>query len=146
LARIDGGGACILIVEDEAVSALAIEQILLAHGYDVCGIAATGHDARALARSARPALALIDVRLKDGVIGHIAAHDIQTQLGIPVVLMSGHSDESCARQAGVVGFLPKPFGDHQLLRLIDAALRTVRTNKASCPIPGLLVPNHFVAP
>lgn len=134
----------ILVAEDEAVTALALEHTLLASGYDVCGLASTARRALQLARNDRPDLVVIDVRLRDGVSGHLAAREIQTELGIPVILISGHFEETCAREAGVVGFLRKPFGDVELLQTIEAVFETLRTRRPARAAPGLLVPNHFV--
>ena len=115
----------VLIAEDEAITALALEQTLLSHGFEVCGPAATGAEARALAEAARPAVAVIDLRLKDGVTGHLVAHYIQTRLGVPVLLMSGHADEKSARQLGAAGFLSKPFSDTDLVRAVEKILQGV---------------------
>ena len=114
----------ILIAEDEAITALALAQTLVAHGYHVAGPAASGVDARALAESERPALAIIDMRLKDGLTGHIAACDIQSRLGVPVILMSGHANARMAADLNAAGFLAKPFADGQLLALIEHVLRS----------------------
>ena len=112
----------VLVAEDEAITALALEQTLAAHGFDVCGLTSTGAEARSVAERARPAVAIIDVRLKDGVIGHVVARDLQARLGIPVILMSGHADARTARELGAAGFLPKPFSDRDLVRAIEKAL------------------------
>jgi DNA-binding NtrC family response regulator len=132
----------VLIAEDEAVTALSLEQALIDHGYEVCGLAATGKAARILAESERPTIAIVDVRLRDGTTGHEAAQDIHTLLGIPVILMSGHSDEAKARQIGAIGFLPKPFAHDSLLQMVDRALRLLR-GEGRCA-SGLLIPNHFI--
>lgn len=135
----------VLLVEDEAVTALALEQILLGGGYEVCGIASTAAGAKSLAQSTRPDVAVVDVRLRDGVTGHSAAMEIQTRLKIPVVLTSGHFDEKHAREAGLAGFLRKPFSEPQLLQVIDAVLGLVYANRAVPPlVPGVMVPNYFV--
>jgi DNA-binding response OmpR family regulator len=141
MSLVSNEGCCrrILIAEDEAVTALALEHVLEGQGYRICGIATTGVQARSIADSARPALAIIDMRLKDGLTGHAAAADIRSQLGIPVILMSGHSDEASARRAGAVGFLPKPFSDHELVKLVDFILRAPATEPVG-RVPGLLVP------
>lgn len=111
----------VLIAEDEAITALALGQILETLGYEVCGLAASGAEARAIAESARPAVALIDMRLKDGVTGQLVARDMQA-LGIPVILMSGHSDAASAGRYGAVAFLAKPFSDHELAAAVEHAL------------------------
>lgn len=113
----------VLIAEDEAITALALEQALLMQGYDVCGLAASGAEARALAERLRPTVAVIDMRLKDGVTGAQVARELQARLGIPVILMSGHADHRSVDELGAAGFLAKPFSDAELFRAIAKAGR-----------------------
>jgi len=67
----------VLIAEDELMIADMAEEILVKHGYEVCGIARTVAEAVALARSHRPDLAVIDMRLADGGLGT----EVAAQLG-----------------------------------------------------------------
>jgi DNA-binding response OmpR family regulator len=113
----------VLIAEDEAITAFALEQTVLAHGYEVCGVVASGAEARALAERHRPTLAVVDIRLKDGLTGNTVARALQERFGIPVILMSGHSDEKSALDLGAAGFLAKPFSDSELIRTIERVLR-----------------------
>src|SRR5436309_12289007 len=53
----------ILIVEDEALVASYIEEVLAESGFRVTGIAHSGPEALSLAAEHRPTLALVDVRL-----------------------------------------------------------------------------------
>ena len=65
----------VLIVEDDLMMADMVEMLLVDSGYEVCGIARNVADAVALARSHKPDLAVIDVRLADGDLGtEIPAH------------------------------------------------------------------------
>lgn len=117
----------VLVAEDEAITALALELTLSAHGFEVCGPAASGAEARSVAERARPAVAIVDVWLKDGITGHLVARDLQARLGIPVILMSGHADANTARESGAAGFLPKPFSDRDLVRAIEKILDVAAT-------------------
>lgn len=65
-----------LIVEDEALIAMALEDMLIELGVQVCGMAATSEDAVRLAVRHTPHLVLMDVRLKDGGDGVSTAHAI----------------------------------------------------------------------
>jgi DNA-binding NtrC family response regulator len=112
----------VLIAEDEAITALALAQTLIAYGYEISGPAASGAEARLIAEADRPMLAIIDMRLKDGLTGHVAARDIQDRLGIPVILMSGHADARMAADLKAAGFLAKPFAESELLTMIERAL------------------------
>jgi FixJ family two-component response regulator len=55
-------------------------------------------------------------------------------IALPVILISGHGDIPMTvrgMRAGAIDFLPKPFGDEQLLAAVDAALAKDRENRAS---------------
>jgi two-component system nitrate/nitrite response regulator NarL len=52
----------IAIEDDEAVSRL-IAQVLTAHGFEMCGTAATGEDGIALAKREVPDVAIVDLGL-----------------------------------------------------------------------------------
>jgi CheY-like chemotaxis protein len=67
----------ILIAEDDLMAADRTEEILVGHGYEVCGIARTVAEAVALAIRHHPDLAIIDLKLADGGLGT----DITSQLG-----------------------------------------------------------------
>src|SRR5476649_485221 len=69
-------GLKVLIAEDDLMIADMAEEILVANGYEVCGIARTVAEAVALGQRHKPDLAVIDLRLADGGIGT----DIATQL------------------------------------------------------------------
>jgi DNA-binding response OmpR family regulator len=59
----------VLIAEDDLMIADLAEEILIEHGYDVCGIARTVTEAVALAQQHKPDLAVLDLRLADGGAG-----------------------------------------------------------------------------
>jgi DNA-binding NarL/FixJ family response regulator len=59
----------VLIVEDEALVALELEELLLDEGFEVVGSAANAAQAIDLGRRHRPDLALLDLNLADGLTG-----------------------------------------------------------------------------
>lgn len=66
-----------LVVEDDILIAMFYQDILEGLGWEVSGIAATADDAVSHARSSKPDLVLMDVRLegrKDGVDAAKAIH------------------------------------------------------------------------
>ncbi len=56
----------VLIVEDEALVALELEELLLGEGFEVVGRAANAAQAIDLGRLHRPDVALLDLNLADG--------------------------------------------------------------------------------
>lgn len=115
----------ILIVEDEAVTALDLSGQLRQMGCEVCGIADTFESAVATARRERPDLILMDVRLRDGDDGVEAAMRICADHETAVVFLSAHSDDTTLHRALAVapfGYLVKPFRARELKLAIQVAL------------------------
>jgi CheY-like chemotaxis protein len=102
----------ILIVEDEGIVAWDIEKNLRDLGFEVVGVAASGREALALAKSGQPDLILMDIRIQGDIDGITTAELVRRQLGIPVVYLTAHGDpETLERAKGTapVGYLIKPI-------------------------------------
>ncbi len=113
----------ILIAEDETLIRLDLKEILDRAGFDVCAEARDGEEAVALARDAEPDLAILDVKMPrlDGIE---AARRILDERPIPIVMLTAYGhDELVSRavEAGVFGYLVKPFRESDLLPAISAA-------------------------
>jgi len=107
----------ILVVEDEAIVAMEIEKILLGAGHHVVGIADDQREAVAIAKAAKPDMALIDMRLADGESGL----DVATALG-HLGVRSTFFTRTFPRQDGngvALGYLHKRFGDRGLLNSVE---------------------------
>jgi response regulator NasT len=114
----------ILIAEDETIIRLDLRELLERAGFDVCAEARDGEEAVALARSAEPDLAVLDVKMPrlDGID---AARRILAERPIPIVMLTAYGQDelvSRAIEAGVFGYLVKPFRESDLL----PAIRTAR--------------------
>jgi len=119
----------ILIVEDEALIASYIEEVLGESGFEVAGIAASGPEALSLAAEAAPALALVDIRLTGPIDGIELACVLRQKYGLPSIFLSGLVDGETARRAETaqpLGFLPKPFLPSQVFKAIDRALNAMK--------------------
>ncbi len=113
----------ILIAEDETIIRLDLRAMLEKAGFDVCAEAKDGEEAVALARSVEPDLALLDVKMPklDGIE---AARRILRERPIPIVMVTAYGEEelvSRAIEAGVFGYLVKPFRETDLLPAIATA-------------------------
>jgi two-component system, response regulator PdtaR len=113
----------ILVAEDETLIRLDLKEILERAGFDVCAEARDGEEAVALARDAEPDLAILDVKMPrlDGIE---AARRILDERPIPIVMLTAYGhDELVSRavEAGVFGYLVKPFRESDLLPAISAA-------------------------
>jgi DNA-binding response OmpR family regulator len=123
----------ILIVEDEALTVLALKRDLAEVGYEVAGDASTAADALRAAEDNRADLVLMDIRLAGGISGVAAAAAIRGHLDVPVVFLTAHaSTETLARavESGAFGYLLKPYTVPELKATIEIALHKHKTEKA----------------
>ena len=112
----------ILIVEDEAISAMALEFTLERMGYEVSGIVDTGEDAVAHAAKQKPDLVLMDTVLKTDMSGIEAANQIWRSTGIRSIFLSAYdAAEIQSEYAGAEPFinLVKPILDEDLEQVFD---------------------------
>ncbi len=110
----------VLIVEDEALVALTLEDILVEAGYDVCGIAYTPAEALALARKFVPEIAVVDVRLADDGDGIALADALMAMRPLLILFVTGNPAEVRARARSGRGCLTKPFDAEWLLVALEA--------------------------
>jgi two-component system, response regulator PdtaR len=113
----------ILIAEDETIIRLDLRDLLERSGFEVCAEAKDGEEAIALARREQPDLAVLDVKMPrlDGIE---AARQILDERPIPIVMLTAYGQDelvSRAVEAGVFGYLVKPFREQDLLPAIRAA-------------------------
>jgi DNA-binding NtrC family response regulator len=81
----------VLVAEDEAVQALDLAITLNDFGCTVLGPASSVAEAASLLDKARPNLALLDVRLRDGDVEPLA--ESLTAVGIPFALVTGYGSD-----------------------------------------------------
>ncbi len=113
----------ILVAEDETIIRLDLRELLERLGFEVCAEARDGEEAVRLARSERPDVAIMDVKMPklDGID---AARQIIDERPIPIVMLTAYGQDeivSRAVEAGVFGYLVKPFREQDLLPAIRAA-------------------------
>lgn len=109
--------ARILVVEDEAIVAEDLKEMLAGLGYGVLGPVARTDRAIELAIVEAPDLVLMDVRLDGDVDGITAAAHIRRECGIPVVFLTAYADELTlerAKAAEPFGYLVKPVQEQVL--------------------------------
>jgi two-component system, response regulator PdtaR len=113
----------ILIAEDETIIRLDLRELLENAGFEVCAEAKDGIEAIELAASTEPELAILDVKMPrlDGID---AARRILEDRPIPIVMLTAYGQDelvSRAVEAGVFGYLVKPFREADLLPAIKTA-------------------------
>jgi CheY-like chemotaxis protein len=118
-----GGGARLLLVDDNADAARVLAELLREHGYDV----AVAHDAPAalvLADEFRPVIALLDIGLPV-MDGYELARHLRTRLPTPprLVAVTGygdHADTARSRDAGFDVHLGKPVDFDKLVSVLGS--------------------------
>ena len=113
----------VMIAEDETIIRLDLRELLERSGFEVCAEARDGEEAVALARSEQPDVAIMDVKMPklDGIE---AARRILDERPIPIVMLTAYGQQelvSRAVEAGVFGYLVKPFREQDLLPAIETA-------------------------
>ena len=114
----------VLVAEDQAIIRLDLRGVLEKHGLVVCAEARDGEEAVELARSSRPDVALLDMRMPklDGIV---AARRMYAEQPIPIVMLTAFSDRSVVEKAiaaGVFAYLVKPFKESDLVPALRAAV------------------------
>jgi len=113
----------ILIAEDETIIRLDLRGLLERAGYEVVAEARDGEEAVALAREHEPDLAVMDVKMPrlDGIE---AARRMLEERPIPIVMLTAFDQRELverAAEAGVYGYLVKPFREQDVLPAIELA-------------------------
>ena len=113
----------VLVAEDETIIRLDLRDLLERLGLEVCAEARDGEEAVRLARTEKPDVAILDVKMPklDGIE---AARQILDERPIPIVMLTAYGQDeivSRAVEAGVFGYLVKPFREQDLLPAIRTA-------------------------
>ena len=122
----------VLIVEDDVLLSTVVEDALTYEGYAVVGTARSAEEAISMAVAHGPDLVLMDVRLLGNSDGIAAAEEILQRTGIRCLIATGQTDAGTKERAILVqplGWLPKPYGDQEMVQAVAAALRYKSTSR-----------------
>ncbi|BAT54787.1 two-component hybrid sensor and regulator [Nostoc sp. NIES-3756] len=115
----------VLIVEDEYILAINLQESLESLGYTVVDIADSAELAIEKSAKLLPNLILMDIRLRGEKDGIQAAEQIWHSLQIPIIYVTGHSDQSTVERATLTfpfGYILKPVREQELYVAIQTAL------------------------
>jgi CheY-like chemotaxis protein len=113
----------ILIIEDEALIAMDLENLVENLGHQVTGIARTRAEAITLAKAKRPGLILADIQLADGSSGLDAVNDLLITFEVPVIFITAYPERFLTGERPEPAFLvPKPYQPSTVSALISQAL------------------------
>lgn len=114
----------VIIADDESVIRADLREMLTSLGYLVVAEAADGVSAINAARELKPDVVIMDIKMPN--MDGIEAARVLTQERIaPVLLLTAYSQRDLvdrAKEAGVVGYLVKPFREQEIGPAIDIAL------------------------
>ena len=128
----------ILVVEDEAITALDLKYSLEELGYDVIDTVDTGQDAIDVAAEKTPDVVLMDIKLKGDMEG-IEAAGVISQWHIPIIYLTANTDVDTFEKSNVngsYGFVSKPYDINKLDKTLKitinrAKLEAKKLNDAS---------------
>ena len=114
----------VVIADDESIIRMDLKTLLEDMGHTVVGEAADGQKALELARSLKPDVVIMDIKMPvmDGLD---AAKIVADEKIAPVVLLTAYSQKDLierAKEAGVYAYLVKPFQESDLLPAIEIAI------------------------
>jgi FixJ family two-component response regulator len=113
----------VFVVDDDSRVREALSSLVASIGLEV----AVFESAQEFLKSEKPdspACLVLDLELP-GTSGLELQRQLATGDGPPIIFITGHGDIPSsvrAMKAGAIEFLPKPFGEQELLHAIDAAI------------------------
>ncbi len=123
----------VLVVEDEALVAFAIEWALKVAGHHVLGPTDSVEHAIKLCEDRRPDVALIDLNLRDGGDGAEVARYLKQRYDVPVFLLTAQAAQARAEQHAVWGLIKKPYDTSSLPDLIRFVGDVLKGRKPEAP-------------
>lgn len=115
----------LLIVEDEAITALDLKYSLEELGYEIVDTVDTGQDAINTAAETVPDIVLMDIKLKGDMEG-IEAAEIISELRIPIVYLTANTDTDTFEKSNVkgsYGFISKPYDINKLDKTLQITIK-----------------------
>ena len=116
----------IMLVEDEAITALDIKHMLEINGYEVSAVITTGREAVEKVDEIKPDLILMDIMLMDELDGIQANEKIIKKINVPIVYLTASSDPSTINRADKskhYGYIIKPVNRKDLFSIISTAIQ-----------------------
>lgn len=131
------GGLRVLVVEDEALIALALADVLDEAGYTCAGPFHRRSDALRWLEGHTPDLALLDVSLRDGSSVEVA--EVLRHSRVPFLVYTGRSRDDIPPRLADAPWLEKPSSYPELLDALDRLARS-RTLASPGGADGVWVP------
>lgn len=111
----------VLIVEDDMILTMYNKKLISSLGLEIVGCVRNGKDAIECALNNTPDVILMDIRIQGDIDGITTMEIISKTKNIPVIYMSGNSDQETmirAKQTNMIGFITKPISEELLKKLL----------------------------
>jgi len=115
----------ILIVEDEWISGVYIQNLLIDLGQNVIDIVTCANDARLALDKNSVDFIFMDINIQGSVDGIQLAHSINEKQEIPIIYMTAFGDSATiseASQSNIYGFIIKPFSKSDVETTLNVAI------------------------
>ena len=112
----------VLIIEDDMILALSLEIMLKKLGYTYIRKAHSGEKALETMVDFKPDLMLVDIFLGAGISGIDVVKKVQEKENIPVIYITGNSDDyhrNLADETSYLSYLVKPITFNELKKVLD---------------------------
>ncbi len=114
----------VIVADDESIIRMDLREMLTNLGYLVVGEVGDGRSAVNLSRELKPDIVIMDIKMPD-MDGIEAAKLLTEEKIAPVLLLTAFSQRDLieqAKEAGVAGYIVKPFRESDLAPAIEVAL------------------------
>ena len=126
----------LMIVEDEALVAMILRDVLQEKGYKVLNLTDRQDEALEEAKAEKPHLALVNIRLAGRDDGIELSEHLKA-LGIPVLLISGQVSRARSAKTVAIGSMPKPYDAAEMVLAVAYLLACLKGD-TSLPRPDQL--------
>jgi len=120
------GDERILLIDDAALMRMTIKDILIKHGFKICGEGRDGLEAIEKYRALKPDLVIMDITMGN-MDGLTALKEIIKEFpDAKIIMCSAMGQESHdieALESGAVGFIIKPYQADSIISTVIKALR-----------------------
>ena len=112
----------VMIVEDDMIIQMFLSKVVSGFGYEVISEARTCDQALSKLDLNKPDIILMDIGIagnKDGIITSCLIHE---KMDIPIIYITGNSDESTlkrAKESNPAGFVFKPIVENKLKKTLQ---------------------------
>ncbi len=128
------GNTKIILVEDDPITALAVQKMLENLDYTVIETFSSGEDALERIHGLKPDIILMDITLKGNINGIEAAEIINKKFMIPIIYLTANASYDTIQKARETtksyGYLLKPVRGTDLHWTINTALKRHQLEKS----------------